>query len=866
MLVVVLLLVATAGGVVLTRGVVRGGTRRVLRERTGEVAVVLNTSIGQLSVGLETLGQVARVTDAAAGPFTTTARAVSSGPAGVSYALLRPAGGGFRVVLAYGGRFRPGEVVTGARVPSLDAALASGQPVPTPVLDVGAERRFGVALGPPAAPAGMVVYRESQLGSLQPPKDTPTAPFHELDVVLYAGDRADPSQALVSTAPHLPLHGTLQARYLNIGAARLLLTVAPATRLNGALNADAPWLVGAFGVLMAALIGFIIEQATRRRDSALALYRTQRAVAETLQRSLLPELRPIPGLSIATRYLPGAAEQRIGGDWFDCFPVGDVDDRVAIVIGDVMGHDMQAAAAMAQIRAALRAYSCETDDPASVLGRLQHLVDVLEVAPLVTIFYGVLDPPDGSGRRCLRYSNAGHLPPLLRGPDGSVDRVADATSTIIGAPHVGGRPVGRLVLTPGATLVLFTDGLVETVGGDVSIAIDSLAAALSAQPPTACAEELSALLEARSAGPLRDDVATLVLQVVVGHGRVESSRMTGSARVTGSASMSVPSGRPGATSAPPVVDRLDLACDHTAAGVARSWVADRMEGWPSEVVDSARLIVSELVTNAVLHAKTAIAVTAETGPDRIVVEVIDGSSDVPVMKRYGATAETGRGFRLVSTLADEWGVEQVAGGGKAVRFALERRRAGADEVAPAEKFRVAGLPAVPDLSSWPDLEDSAPADGGSSGSTFDVWVLALPVEVYLLAAEHNDALLREMTFLPAAPRGGDHPDAASYDEEALAQAIRDQFAPVTSSLRHQIDAALAEGRETVDLRLEVPRAHWDSLVELADRLDEADRLCEDGELLTLEAPALIRRFRRWFADQVSEQAAGRPATPWPGRP
>ncbi len=847
LLVVGLLLLATAAAALFSERVVRTDRQRLLKERTGEVAVVLSTAISQLSVGLQSLGQVASVTNEAPGPFETTARAVSASTTADSYALLRPAGGGFEVVVASGPAFRTGQLLTGAQVPAIELALHSHQTASTPVLGVGAARSFGIALGPPAAPVGTVVYRESILGPLGPPKEASTAPFHELNVVLYAGSKASASEALVSTAHSLPLRGEVQAQTLNIGATRLLLTVSSAGHLVGSLTADATWLVVAFGLLISALIGFVVEQAGRGRDSALALYRAQRAVAETLQRSLLPDLGQIPGLSIATRYLPGAVEQQIGGDWFDCFQVGHGgEDRLAVVIGDVMGHDMQAAAAMAQVRAALRAYSCETDDPASVLERLQRLVEILDIAPLVTVFYGVLDPIDGRGKRVLRYSNAGHLPPLLREPDGAVTGVGGATSTIIGAPHVGGRPVEQITMGPGASLVLFTDGLVETVGGDVSEAIDDLAASVSALDASATAEELGALLERRSARPLRDDVAILVVQIAATRGPDQ--------------------GRPAAThSQAGTRDDAGLAleCGPGAPGVARSWIAAELAGWPPDVVDAASLIISELVANAVLHAHTAITVAAEHADSEVHVRVIDDNPELPVVKRYGATAETGRGFKLVSAMADDWGVEPIASGGKAVWFSLLRHRSQPRGASPVESFETGALADLADLSAWPDLDESGAGvvPEVTEETTLDVLVLGLPTDVYLLTAEHNDALLRELALLGTADL--DSGRGAHPRDVLLGDTVTGQLTPMTGSLRHQIEAAIVEGRRTVDLHVRVPIRRWKSLIDLADRLDEADRLCGDGAFLTLEAPAEVQMFRHWFAQQVIDQARGRSATPWP---
>ena len=892
LLLTAVLLLATGIGVIVTRKVVRSDGQRLLRQRTGEVATVLDTAISQLSVGLQTLGQVAKVTHDNPAAFATTAAAGTT-TAGVSDVLLRPSGAGFVVILASGGEFRPGQLVTGERAATLRAALRSGVEVPTPVLGAGRDRRFGLALGPPAAPAGEVVYRESLLGPLGPPREAATAPFHELKVALYAGRTATPSQALLSTATSLPLTGAVHTQDLLIGHTSLLLTVSTVGPVVGTLAADAPWLLGAFGLLVSALTGFVLEQTSRRRDAALVLYATQRSQAEALQRSLLPELTGMAGVDTASRYLPGAAEQRIGGDWFDFFRLGPGDDdRMAVVIGDVMGHDMGAAAAMAQVRAALRAYGCVSNDPGSVLERLQHLVEVLDIAPLVTVFYGVLDPRRPDGSRVLRYSNAGHLPPLLR-DGGGVTRLDGAMSTIVGAPHDGGRPVERAVVAAGSSLVLYTDGLVETVGGDLSLAIDELASSLSQQPVAASAEDLAALLEGRTSPPLRDDVAILVLRIPLG----------------------VPRSAPAAAGgAPAIPERLELECDHGAARQARRWIGERLAGWDADRVDVAQLLVSELTTNAVLHAQTSITLSAEVAPGRARVRVADRSPAMPVIKRYGNDAETGRGFHLVATMADAWGVEVLADGGKAVWFDLGRAPAPAPAPVwvPGAGSGAAGHPSEgaptwtgPDLwadvRGWDDdpafLDLPAAGEALAGGSSLHVRILAVPTRVYLLAAAHNDALLRELSLLAAGTDSGTAgPDpgtagpgatdtgvgatdtgagadtasgsgrGAQAVDALLAAAIRDHFAPTTDPLRHQVDDAVGAGRQTVDLEVLLSERGRAALVALAEHLDQADRRCEDGAFLTLEAPEQVRRFRHWVVQEVAAQAAGHPPAPWPYGP
>ena len=203
--------------------------------------------------------------------------------------------------------------------------------------------------------------------------------------------------------------------------------------------------------------------------------------------------------------------QEVGGDWFDVFPVAG--DRLGIVIGDVMGHDLAAASAMAQIRAALRAYAIDGRQPAEVIARLAALVETLNLAQLVTVVYGVLDTAGPDGSRVLRYTNAGHLPPLLRHPDGRTEALQDGHAVVIGAPVVGTVDQSECVLSADSTVVLFTDGLVERPGGSLEDALDRLAHSVAGPQQFDAEAMCDHILAGVNPDELRDDVALLVLRV-----------------------------------------------------------------------------------------------------------------------------------------------------------------------------------------------------------------------------------------------------------------------------------------------------------------------------------------------------------------
>jgi hypothetical protein len=241
----------------------------------------------------------------------------------------------------------------------------------------------------------MVLYRQSALGPVKAPREAGTAPFHELSVVLYDDSRPVPAQVVVTTTKDLPLAGRVRYSAFPVGASHWLLAVSSPQPLVGTVAAWAPWLALIVGIAASVLIAATLEQVVRRRDAAVALYRSEHRIAETLQHRLLPTLATVPGLDVASRYVAASDSQQVGGDWFDVFDLGR--GRTAVVIGDVMGHDIEAAAAMAQVRAALRAYALENDEPAPVLERLAHLVDAFDVTALVTAYTECSGRPTAKG-------------------------------------------------------------------------------------------------------------------------------------------------------------------------------------------------------------------------------------------------------------------------------------------------------------------------------------------------------------------------------------------------------------------------------------------------------------------------------------
>jgi serine phosphatase RsbU (regulator of sigma subunit)/anti-sigma regulatory factor (Ser/Thr protein kinase) len=257
----------------------------------------------------------------------------------------------------------------------------------------------------------------------------------------------------------------------------------------------------------AALLQLVGDRVALAVDRA-RLFEQERHIAETLQRSLLPEQLPrIPGLAVGVRYLPAGAGMEVGGDWFDMFELSD--GRVILAMGDVVGRGVRAAAMMGKLRTSLEAYAYDGRSPQEVLERLHSLMERQHRAEMATLLYVAIDP----GRGGAELTSAGHLPMLIRASDGET-RFAGR----MGAPPLGALPFVRFESTrvkvgPGSALVLFTDGLVEVRGTSIELRLEQLRRAVEAGPSDP--EELcdAVLTEMLGREEPQDDVALLVLSV-----------------------------------------------------------------------------------------------------------------------------------------------------------------------------------------------------------------------------------------------------------------------------------------------------------------------------------------------------------------
>ncbi|MFF3946067.1 SpoIIE family protein phosphatase [Streptomyces sp. NPDC001902] len=406
--------------------------------------------------------------------------------------------------------------------------------------------------------------------------------------------------------------------------------------------------------LLIALSGSIAQSLQRA-----ILFDQEHDIAQGLQTAMLPRTIPrIPGTEIAVRYRSARLARDIGGDWYDvvAMPGG----RVAVIIGDVQGHDTHATAVMGQLRIALRAYAGEGHPPASVMARASAFLYELDTDRFATCLYAQVDPATGSALLV----RAGHIDPLVRQADGTVRVLPTAGGLPLGLSAQFGRPdypVTPAELGPGDTLLMFSDGLVERPGADLDDGVRRLSGALGEGPREVgdLADHLTAVMGEQATD---DDMALLLL-------RRDSD----------------------ASPHPPHrLHRHIAPGDPKALSEARAMVRDAMAGWGlSDRVDEAELAAGELITNALVHTDGGAVLTLRMLPDaslahatpdatrRLRIEVHDLAANWPRRRRPGDGEVSGRGLLLVDRLADAWGVEPH-GSGKAVWCEFRDRRSGSE--------------------------------------------------------------------------------------------------------------------------------------------------------------------------------------------
>jgi hypothetical protein len=481
----------TAVGLVVTGALVwvsavlnTNNEHRLLGLRARDVGSVLTAALPTIETPLASAAALADATGGNAqkferfvGPYVGT----GAGHPFVSVSLWRVGGAQGRPVVVVGEA--PALSGSTTRAPEFFAHAAAARSRLSVIGLLQPPRlRLGYGFVEPGTAGRFAAYGESALPASRYSAVQSNSSFADLGYALYLGASARPENLLITSAKRLPLGGGQVAEAIPFGDNFLKLIVTARVPLAGSLPQRLPWAIGIVGIVLtlgaAALTVRLIDR--RRHAEQLAsnlervadenerLYAEQRGIAQTLQHALLPEALPqLPGLQTGARYEAGVEGVEIGGDWYDLIAVDD--RRLLLVVGDVSGRGLRAAATMASLRYAIQAYALQGDPPPMILNKLSKLVNVRASGQLATVLCALVDVET----REVTITSAGHLPPLMiSGDQGEfvrsdvglpigVDQGATYTSATVAAP-------------PRATLLAFTDGLIERRGESIDVGLRRL--------------------------------------------------------------------------------------------------------------------------------------------------------------------------------------------------------------------------------------------------------------------------------------------------------------------------------------------------------------------------------------------------------
>lgn len=362
------------------------------------------------------------------------------------------------------------------------------------------------------SPGTWVVFGQTVL-----PKDHELAigsnpAFAQLRYALYLGHVTKPVNLLAASSNAFPLDPNAHSTAIPLGNTVITFVAAPDGELGGTLLARLPWIVGIVGGVLSLIAALLAEYLIRRRRQAewLAsenrrMYREQRSIAEILQDALLPQALPeIAGVETAARYVAGRDGTDVGGDWYDVIPLED--SRFVFVVGDVSGHGVGAAAIMARLHFAIRAYASQGDSPELILDKLSHLLSLEHDQSFATILCGVVNVADHT----ITLVNAGH-PPLLLLNGTTGDFVKTTIFPPVGVVDSSRHEPMTITVPERSTIVAFTDGLVERRGEIIDTGLERLRS-LSCGSPLTLDDLLSKLLVEMGNGRYNDDIAILAVR------------------------------------------------------------------------------------------------------------------------------------------------------------------------------------------------------------------------------------------------------------------------------------------------------------------------------------------------------------------
>lgn len=495
-----------------------GVSARISYDHTEAHLTMLQTKLTASSLGVAQVDLERRLGEALnraygtpdPGPVFAKAIRSSMAPTGpfVSAALQLLRAGHVHRVAALGGK--PIADLHSRPVTALfEEAARTDELVTTHVVGDGQQRLIYLLAVPGGRGGGTLVGGASQpLPANRRIVVPPSSPDAGLWIAIYFGATTTSAGLLETNAPRTPLTGTTAKAEIPFGNNVLTLVASPRSSLDGAWSEAVPWGILGVGLVFTVAIAAMTERLLRRRLLAealavenRALYREQRDIAVTLQRAVLPKQLPqVPGVELAARYLPGAAGVEVGGDWYSAIRSGET--TFAFVVGDVAGKGVEAATAMATLRYTIRTLAALGFPPGAVLETTARELHATGEERFATVLVGTVD----TATRTLALASAGHLPPLLvtGGEAGFLEVPVGPPLGVVVGPY----ETATLVLPPGATLLGYTDGLVERRSELLDDGLERLRKAVEGHEG-AVDGLLVHLLDELGAAKAEDDIAVL---------------------------------------------------------------------------------------------------------------------------------------------------------------------------------------------------------------------------------------------------------------------------------------------------------------------------------------------------------------------
>jgi len=477
----VLGLVVTAALAVTSLVLYNRNEDRLLTLRVRELGLVLTAAVPSIQTPLASAAELADATNGSAQKFRAFMAPYVGPGRQFASASLWPLG-----------RAHPAPTVAVGSAPALasqpdEARLFFARAMRTQLLNVTAVSAaagpgLGYEFSTPGARHGFAAYAESLLPRDRRSRLESNTAFSDLNYALYLGRSRRSSNLLVTSVRRLPISGRQASDVVPFGNSEFTVVITPNGPLGGGFFASLPWIIAVFGALLAMAAALMTERLARRRQQAEQLagvldrvasenrqmYTEQHSIAQTLQRALLPETLPeLVGLRVSARYVPATSGIDVGGDWYDV--VAADDQQVLLVIGDVSGHGLRAATTMAALRHAALAYATQDRHPATVLAKLSEFVNSGVHDYFATVLCALIDVD----AHRLTVASAGHLPPLLIDRDGAAFVTFDV-DVAIGVTRDVQYHQTTVSVPPHATLIAFTDGLVERRGELLDVGLERL--------------------------------------------------------------------------------------------------------------------------------------------------------------------------------------------------------------------------------------------------------------------------------------------------------------------------------------------------------------------------------------------------------